>query len=758
MTNDAHAPARQPSASDNFQKEQEIDFRQVFELLQAGRWVILSFVVGALLLGLLYVKTAVPIYQASGLIQVNVSDGGFGGFGGSGGSGGASGIGGFTGLPNIAMVQPTTAPEIIPSALVLNQVIDKLGLLVSVEPRYFPFVGFKMANRNRNAKHPVTPPLFLGKYSWGGEHIEVGEFQVPAVDDDSAYTLTATADGYRLADASGTAVLAGKVGQLASAQTAGGAIKLRVDKLTARVGEQFFVTHRSQQSALARIQGSLEIVEQGKFTGVFRVSYSNPDRMLAKDIVNAVEDAYVLQNVQYSAKQAEKSLKFLHKQLPEVRARLDAAQLKLAKFQRAHGAVDIATETGLLLNQSITLETARSKLMQQRALALQRFTPNNPAIQGLDSQIAEVERDEGKLRNKISVLPTVQQDILGLTNDLEVNKGIYTNMLNTVESLKVTQAGSTGNIRVVDYAMVPLRAVSPRSSIILALALLLGAMLGVAWIIGRRALLRGVDDPVVIEDKLGINVLASIPYAREQSNLGRLMKQDKPGSHLLALLEQDNPAIEALRSLRTSLHFAMLEAPNNIVMFTGVAPGSGKSFTSANFAAVLAMTGKRVVVVDADLRKGHLNRYFGTSYQPGISDWIAGDLTSPSQTIQTILTGSDNRPDLVPRGRHMPNAAEVLAHERFKVLVDALSAKYDYVILDTPPILAVTDAAIIGKLAGTTLLVLKSAEHSLREITESVSRLTAAGIQVRGILMNKVGAKAGSYGHGNYGYHYYGYK
>jgi tyrosine-protein kinase Etk/Wzc len=208
--------------------------------------------------------------------------------------------------------------------------------------------------------------------------------------------------------------------------------------------------------------------------------------------------------------------------------------------------------------------------------------------------------------------------------------------------------------------------------------------------------------------------------------------------------------VEALRSLRTSLHFALLEARNNIIMFTGPTAGLGKSFISTNLGAVLAQGGKRVVVVDADLRRGLLCRYFGAAQTPGVSNYIA-----ENAELKTVIKKSAvERLDFIPSGTRPPNPAEILMHERFANLLNTLSRSYDFVLVDTPPILPVTDAAIVGRLAGTTLLVLKSAEHPMRAVEEAVRRLRTAGVQVRGTIFNQVGKRVGSYGYGSYGYTY----
>jgi tyrosine-protein kinase Etk/Wzc len=336
---------------------------------------------------------------------------------------------------------------------------------------------------------------------------------------------------------------------------------------------------------------------------------------------------------------------------------------------------------------------------------------------------------------------------------VEVNNQLYTALLNSSQELQIAKAGTVGNVRIVDHALPPLKPSKPRKALILALSMVLGLFLGVVAVFLQRALRNGVEDPSVVEQQLGLPTYASIPYSDEQRRIMRAVKRGGGGSQILAAVDPTNLAIEALRSLRTSLHFALLESTNNVLMLTGPSPGLGKSFISLNLGAVLAMSGKRVVVVDADLRRGHLHEYLDSERAPGISDYVVGNVELPGIIKKTTVENLS----FISTGSIPPNPAELLLHDRFTEMVKTLSEQYDHVLIDTPPVLAVTDAAVIGRLAGCTLLVLKAGEHPLRAIEDSARRLRQAGVQLRGTLFNQVGLGTGKYGY-SYGYGYkYGY-
>ena len=329
-------------------------------------------------------------------------------------------------------------------------------------------------------------------------------------------------------------------------------------------------------------------------------------------------------------------------------------------------------------------------------------------------------------------------------------------MLNSAQELQIKRAGTIGNVRIIDLGVEPEEAARPRGGLMLALALVLGGMLGVMAVFLRRALREGVTDPTEVEQKLGLATYAAIPFSEEEHKLQRKHKRvARKRGESVGLLVGNAPqsvTAESLRSLRTSLHFALLDAPNHVIAITGPSPNLGKSFLSLNFGAILAEAGHKVVVVDADLRRGHMHERLGMPRKPGLADYIARDVG-----LEEVLRDVRQHESLafIGAGTVAPNPAELLLNPRFEALLKELASAYDYVIVDTPPILAVTDAAIVGRLAGATLLVLKEGEHPLTMIADSVNRLKQSGVTVRGTVFNQMGVTAGRYGRqSRYGYRY----
>lgn len=729
------------SAAQNLADSDDIDFRHLIDLLISGKWIVLAVTLIVGFGAAVYAFTSPPIYQSSGLVEVEQDQQ----------SKTSADLGALSSLFLGAPMQTEAEIQILSSRLVLGQVVDRMNLTVSAEPRLFPVIGGAYYRRHQAAAEPLSVPSFLRKYAWGGESIDVPTFDVPAGALDRQFVLKVTASGFELVDEDGQKLLAGEAGQRGSVPFMDGTMSIFVRELKARPGTEFLLTKYSLLNITKRLSSALTIAEQGKQSGIISVTFKGRSPDFVSKVVNNIEDAYLLQNVEQHSAEAKHSLDFLEKQAPQIKETVETAQANLNSYQLKHGSVDVAKETEIVLQSSVDLETSRLQLENDRAEALQRFMPDHPFVKSIDEKLRSVATEQEKLKGRTNTLPTTQQEILSLMRDLDVYNQLYTTTLNSIQQLQMAKAGTVGSVRIVDYALAPKLALSPQKRVIVLVGLVLGFIAGSGYVLVQRMLLRGVDDPTQIETRLGLAAYAEIPYSPEQSKIRGRTTGVEGGQNLLATASSSDIAVEALRSLRNSLHFLLLESSNNVVMLTGPTPGVGKSFVSSNLAALLAISGKRTVVVDADLRLGQLHQHVGLAASPGLSEYIAGkaeesEVVRPISAIPNLM--------MVTNGVKPPNPAELLLHERFAKLVESLSKQFDFVIIDTPPSLLVADAAVVGNLAGCSLLVLKSAEHPMREIEEAYRRLLQAGVNVRGVIFNQMGRRLGSYGYGGYGYSY----
>jgi tyrosine-protein kinase Etk/Wzc len=306
-----------------------------------------------------------------------------------------------------------------------------------------------------------------------------------------------------------------------------------------------------------------------------------------------------------------------------------------------------------------------------------------------------------------------------------------------------------GNAHVLDLAARAETPVSPNKTRSAAIAVAAGLLLGVVLAFARKALRHGLVDPADAERATGLIVRASVPHSDRQTMLQREGKS-KGGFHLpvLAAVDPTDMAAESIRSLRTSLQFALMESQNHIIAIGGPRPGVGKSFVTVNLARVFADTGKRVLLLDCDLRKGSLHSYLGIHRTPGMAEAIGGEISVADVLHKTEMPGID----FIPRGSSPSNPSELLGSERFKHMVEDLARSYDVVLVDLPPILAVTDAALVGRVAGVNLLVLRASWHPIREVQQAVKAYAENGVRLSGLVFNDV--PQGKGGPGGYAYQY----
>ncbi|MFP3608647.1 polysaccharide biosynthesis tyrosine autokinase [Paraburkholderia sp. SIMBA_050] len=715
--------------------DDEIHLSDYLAVIQDSWRLIIIIAAAVLIIGTLYAFTARPVYRADSMIQVEDSAN--------------SAKDALGELASIFDTKQTADAEIelIRSRLVVGQTVQSLHLDISAYPNYFPLIGAVLARHAGENK--LAPPLFgLERFAWGGEKIEVSLFNVPRERYEAEYTLVARAgDQFDLVDPDGEVVLHGRTGDVVRGRESAGPVELRVSRLEARPGTHFVLKRASTLITTDQLQDALVIAEKSKQSGVIGVSLDGADSKRTAEIINTIATTYVQQNIDRKSAEAEHTLTFLDQQLPQLRKQLDQAEDRYNAFRNRKGTVDLTEESRLLLQQIVDGKTKLVDLEQQRIEMTQRFTPSHPGIMALAAQISALEAQQSQLNKRVSTLPDTEQSALRLLRDVRVNTELYTSLLDSAQQLRIVKAGQVGNVRVVDYAVTSELPVKPKRPLVIVLAAVLGLIAGTVAAFVKSALFGGVESSEEIEQVLGLPVYAAVPHSDMQVSLRQGMLRGRSGQHVLASIASHDVAIEGIRSLRTALQFGALDAANNVIVITGPRPEVGKSFMSVNLAAVLASGGKRVMLIDADMRRGDLHSYFGVSRQPGLSDAIAG-MDVESAVLREVLPGMD----MLPKGSLPPNPAELLMSERFKTMLDDFSSRYDIVIVDTPPMLAVTDAALIGKHAGTTLLVVRHGRHPMAEILESANRLRNVGVALKGVLFTDVPQRRIGYGTYYYGY------
>jgi len=750
MINTHLANSQPPASYIASQEEDEIDLGELIATVIDGKYVIILITLSFLALGVAKALLDTPIYKADALLQIEDK---------------ASALDALGSLTNLMETKtPALAEiEIIKSRLVLGTAVKNLNLNIIAQPHYFPIIGKAIARRfqqDNKTSEVATSLMGLDHYAWGGEAIRIDNLIVPKDWADQPLILIAGEQGQFSVWDDDEQLFVGSVGKTISKPLDDSLEKftLFVSLLKARPGTQFIINKQSLTNSIDNLNNNLIITEKGKATGILSATLEDTDPVLAAQTLNEVAKIYVKQNVEQKSKESQNTLEFLDKQLPLIKDQLEAATSALNDFRGHKGSINLDIETAAVLAGVVDINTQLTVLQQKRDELRGRFTESHPVIIATDKQIARLHEQLKAINKKIEVLPETQRVIVRLSSDVQVSTELYTTMLNNAQTLRVAKSGTIGNVRIIDEAVLPMKPIKPKKSLIVMVSFILGLMLGIAWVFIGKALHRGIEDPDEIEKKLNIPVYATIPHSDAQTKLNtKLTKGIKPSkdqAFILALSHKEDLAIESLRSLRTTLHFAFLEAQhNNIIMITGPSPGIGKTFVAINLAVVLADAGKKILLIDADLRKGLTHQSLGLIREDGLSDLISNSI-SLELAVRHITAANI---DFISTGSIPPNPSELLLHERFEQILQTLAQQYDHIIIDSPPILAVTDAGIIGRIASATLMVVKAGQHPLRELEQCTKRLAQAGVTMKGIVFYDLPENSSRYGAG-YGYGKYVYR
>ncbi|WP_312950688.1 tyrosine-protein kinase [Superficieibacter sp.] len=703
----------------------ELDLGRLLGDLIDHRKLIFCVTVFFTLIAVIYALFSTPVYQADSLIQVEQKQG--------------NAI-----LSSLSQMIPNTSPDSAPeiqllqSRMILGKTIDDLNLRNVVEQDYFPVFGRGFARLTGEQPGKIA-------LSW---------FAVPKEMAQQVFTLTVEEKGHFTVEGDDFTVN-GQIGQLIDKN----GFALKVADIAAQPGTQFKLRQLTELEAINNLLNQFTVSEKIKDSGMLGLTVTGEDPQLIARILNSISDNYLQQNIARQAAQDSKSLEFLQKQLPQVRGDLDQSEDKLNAYRKKSDSVDLNLEAKSVLEQIVNADNQLNELTFREAEISQLYKKDHPTYRALMEKRQTLEQEKTRLNKRVSSMPATQQEILRLSRDVESGRAVYLQLLNRQQELSIAQSSAIGNVRIIDPAVTQPLPIKPKKALVVALGLLMGLFVSIGLVLARMLLRKGIDSPEQLEEQ-GINVYATIPMSDWLAQKTRLRSKNIFSSRHqhktknIPFLAVDNPidlSVEAIRGLRTSLHFAMMESTNNVLMISGATPDSGKTFVSSTLAAIVAQAGQKVIYIDADMRRGYAHDLFNLSNNHGLSAVLSGK-TPVTAAVQTFTKGGF---DILTRGQVPPNPAELLMHDRFRELLNWASEHYDMVIIDTPPILAVTDAAVIGRSAGTCLVVARFEVNSVKEMTVCVQRLEQAGVNVKGAILNGVIKRASSYY--GYGYNHYGY-
>lgn len=705
----------------------EINLGQMIGNLWNGKLlIVMGAIVGGAIAAFVVANTS-PTYQADALLQLEEK------------------TGALT-LPSslTGMVQndprSVTEIEILRSRMVLGQAVANQNLDWLVQPDLAPVFGI-MASRYAL---PVVNDLLPTRYARPGDSFEIEQLIVPPEWVNVRINLETGENNTYLLTTPLNDVIIGTVGQALTLPNRG--FTITVSAMNAPPGRRFTLRQIDEITAISSLRSRLSVSERGRSSGILEVRLIGEDRVGNSRVLNAVVQAYLRQNIDRSSAEAESSLAFIREQLPQAEANLRQAETALNDFRQQSATIDLTLETQTVLEQITRIEGAISDLQRREAELANRYTPAHPAVRQVIEERQRLEERLEGLRDQVGELPETQRQILNLTRNVELAQRIYTELLTRAQEVEVLRASTIGNVRIIDIAAAAVKPVAPRASLLLAVGLVLGGFAGIGLVLFRLWLKKGIQQASELED-LGLSVFATINHSEAADTHGK-----RKGN--LPLLAVDSPtdlSIEALRSLRTSLHFGMLDARTPTLTITSSHPAAGKSFLAANLAIVAAQAGQRVCLIDADLRRGHLRRYFNVKRgAPGLTEVLSGDIGF----AEVLVQGPVENLVFLPAGRYPPNPSEILMRAELSTLIETCADNFDLTIFDAPPVLAVTDPVILSKFTGSTIFVARHDQTPIGEIEAALKVYSSAGLKFAGAVLNGFDPKkSGGDGYG-YGYRY----
>lgn len=717
--------------------EDTIDLKELFFSLIAQWKMITLCVLFSIVCALLYLRTTPDTYAVDALVQVEDSKGAS-----------AALLGDLSSM--IEQKSPAQAEiEILKSRLVLGSVIDHLNLNIRVSGTEDSFWNRLIAKHEYDSEYSSQSVLFKDNQ----KSFDIRQFDIPQHFQDKNLILKFAQGKYSLTDEeTEQVVFSAPLNQVSQLQSEFGMWKVAIFSQDS-FDNTYNIEKQSLPAAMKSLTADYSVAERGKLTGVLGLNYQGSDKQHITQVLNAILAAYSQQNIERRSAETAQTLKFLENQLPELKQQLDVAEREFNRFRQQFNTVDVTKESELYLTQSITLETQKAQLEQQVAEAAAKYTNEHPVMQQMNAQLGAINKRIAELDGTLKRLPELQRQYLQLFREVEVKQQLYTGLLNSYQQLRIAKAGEIGNVRIVDTAVEPIEPIKPKKLLILILSVFLGGFLGTLLALLRNMMRSGIKDSTQIENELDLPVYATVPRSPVQESRNNILKKKK-NIPILAVRNSDDIAIESLRSMRTAIHFALSSAKNNLIMISGPAPEVGKSFISANLATILAQSDKRVLIVDADLRRGYLHKYFNYDTQPGLTELLNGQ-----HSLETVIRNTEV-PGLsvISRGKSPANPSELLSSNQFKNLLEQMSEKFDHVIIDTPPVLAVTDGIIISQYTGVNLVIARYAKTQMKELELTLNRFEQAGVKVNGFILNDIQRSSAGYGYG-YGYNYaYAYK
>ena len=800
MTDQPPAP---PAAADD-----EIDLGLLWRALRARWRVVAATTMAGGFLALLLVLTTQPMFQASGSLYLgDVSQKPGMPTGGLVGAGLSSLFGGLLGGSGV-----DTQVEILKSHDLLVRAIEASGLNAQVWPgdgSHAPVIRFwdwRLHGKRESQYAPGADGLWA-------QNANVSN---PGLDKALLRIRFAAGGAYIVSDSDGNTLLHGQLGQpavgggvrLLLLPSAPGFVPASGAEYGLRVQRARHLYRDMMKLGAYDVSAAMGAGSNAQPTLVVNLDFKDANPYRAQTFLAALMNGYMAQNLRWSTDQAATAYDYLDGQLEKIRYALENADRKLANYQKQSGIVAVSANAKAVIEQMAQYQMQRSaaelrlynlrqidaslnapdaridsyllssiddKVMDGLSLNLaqeqstlttlrQRYTVFSPqviaanaAVARLQTSIRALVRNQMQLASKqlddlnrviakfdvqLKQLPQAQLQVVALTRSSEVLAQIYMFLLQKQEEAALQKAGTVTNNRILDHAETSSQQVKPVPRTDLALGVFLGLFGGLAWVLGGALLAPGYRSEEELRGRFPqLNVYALLPHFHRRKAGTRFEPVDARSGFG-----------EAVRLLRANLYLSQRAGLDKTWMICSAAQGDGKSTVCYELAVALTLEGKRVLLVDADIRKPHAHEMLDAAQAPGMSDVLAGR-NGWGECVRRIERYGF---DLLPAGQVPPNPADLIGSEYLSTLLPALAEAYDYVLIDTPPFPLVSDALLIARQVERVLSVVRLGKTPRGAFAEHVRRLPPMGLVINDYDSGSGGGYGYGYGYGDtrYGYAY----
>ncbi len=713
------------------------DTRELLRILKRNRWGFVSAILLGLLASWLYLISTPPTYEAKALLRVTSSSG-------------ADEIIDANNPRNAPLIKEES--DLIHSREVLEPIVNARQLQIQVKAFEMPVIS-ALSQRFEPLQHWLDAQPKADGFAWRDTTIDVSELSVPSSWVNRELRLVALGqDRYSIYDGARPLIENALVGRTVSARATGSELfDIRVERLYAQPATEFTLSFQSLQNTLTALRDSLNVENRDAKSRVLALSLRGADPVETADLLNAIAQQYSDVKLGWESKSFRSELGFFEQRLPELKKDMERAEARLERYQRQNqSAVGVSAQTNALVQRLASEESKLLELERERLEMREKYTGLHPSVAKLDKEIETYQNTIRQIRGRMPNIARVSHDLGPLQRDVAATRKLYTELNERAQRLRLAQANTVGSVQIVDLALPEHKAVAPRAKIVIALAALASLFLYALWVLLRASLSSTIDDDVSLARHSGLPVFMNIPRSQAQQQFkypgkttakaGDLLPA---GSHeVLAIRQPEDFSVENLRGLRSMLSDLMYNAPNNILMICSPLPAMGKSFVSINLAVLLAQSGKRVLLIDADYQRGYIHKTFAIEGGPGLVDAVAGT-ARPASAVKA--TGVPNLYCL-PRGHHTDEIhSSAPSDGDLQAFLARIAPAFDIAIIDTPPILSVATATAVGRAAGTSLLVVKESEVKEQQLKESIRRLQYAGVSVNGCILNASSQSASHY-------------